>query len=74
MSSSMGRVNMPIRYTELSAAEVRRQLDELEQRYGLPTERRTEAMDADAACEHDDLDRWDFLARAWARLQGRGPE
>lgn len=65
---------MPVRYTELSAAEVRRRLDELEQRYGLATEGRTEAVDADAACEHGDLDRWEFLARAWARLQGPGPE
>ena len=51
----------------VTIGEIREQLDALEERYGVPSNRMLDAFDADQRCANDDLDRWSKLYHAWMR-------
>lgn len=58
-----------IRHQPLTPEQIREELDRFEERYGLPSNRRLEAFDADGRCDSSELDRWSDLYLAWTLVQ-----
>ena len=56
----------------LTVADLRAELDALERRYGVPSERRLEAFADTEPCESAELARWSALYEAWGARRRDG--
>ena len=55
-------------HRRVTTGEIREQLDALEERYGVPSERMTEVVPDDAdPCANEELSRWSKLYHAWTQ-------
>lgn len=66
-SEAMG---IEARRNTLTPEQVREELDQFEERFGVSSENRREAFDDDL-CDSDELARWSALYRMWQRSQQR---
>ena len=62
-------MSIEIRHRRVTLEQIRDELDQFEERYGVPSERREEAFDTDDRCFNEELNRWSKLYEMWASTQ-----